>query len=179
MSTMVHVDPLYGCWMAQDRTGEDAPPPRAGLAFEGGTGFLLSRAGALARRSWTQMLTERGLSPHQYGMLMALGELRHPCGQQQLSELIGIDPRNAVPIVDVLVDKGLLGREIDPNDRRRRLLALTTAGRDMVHDLTTTGAHIETRFLQALDPDDRKELHRILLALLAPAIKQDIDQPTT
>jgi len=112
-------------------------------------------------------------------MLMALGGGRHSCGQQQLSELIGIDPRNAVPIVDALVDRGLLGSEIDPNDRRRRLLALTASGRDMVHDLTTTGAHIEARFLQALDPDDRKELHRILLALLAPAINQDIDQPAT
>lgn len=165
--------------MAQGRTAEDASPPGAGLAFEGGTGFLLSRAGSLARRSWTQMLAERGLSPHQYGMLMALGELRQPCGQQQLSELIGIDPRNAVPIVDVLVDKGLLGREIDPNDRRRRLLALTASGRAIVRDLTNTGAHIEARFLQALDPADREELHRILLALLAPAIDQDIDQPTT
>ena len=176
---MLHVDLHYDCWVAQDRARDDGPRPRQGLAFEGGTGFLLSRAGALARRSWTQMLTERGLSPHQYGMLMALGELRHPCGQQQLSELIGIDPRNAVPIIDVLVDRGLLSREIDPNDRRRRLLALTTAGRDMVHDLTNTGVHIEARFLQALDPDDRNELHRILLALLAPAINQEIDQPET
>jgi len=148
----------------------------AGLAFEGGTGFLLSRTGSLARRSWTQMLTQRGLTPHHYGMLMALGELGHPCGQQQLSDLIGIDSRNAVPIIDVLVERGLLSRDVDPTDRRRRLLALTAAGRDMVQDLTQTGAAIEDRFLQALDPTDRQELHRILLALLSPPPDPAVDR---
>ncbi len=169
---MYYDDLRYCRSMAQNRATDAGPPQRAGLAFEGGTGFLLSRTGSLARRSWTQMLTERGLTPHHYGMLMALGELGHPCGQQQLSDLIGIDSRNAVPIIDVLVDRGLLSRDVDPTDRRRRLLALTGSGHDMVRDLTETGADIEDGFLQALDPADRRELHRILLALLSPAAEQ-------
>lgn len=168
MSTIGNVDSRYGQSMAQNPEADAGQSRRTSLAFEGGTGFLLSRTGALARRSWTQMLTQRGLTPHHYGMLMALGELGHPCGQQQLSDLIGIDSRNAVPIIDVLVDRDLLSRDIDPTDRRRRLLALTAAGRDMVQDLTKTGAAIEDRFLQALDPADRQELHRILLVLLSP-----------
>lgn len=121
------------------------------------------------------MLAERGLTPHHYGMLMALGELGHACGQQQLSELIGIDARNAVPILDVLVDRGLLTREVDPTDRRRRLLTLTAPGHEMVQDLTETGAQIEARFLQALTPIDRKELRRILMALFSPAADQEAD----
>jgi len=107
-----------------------------------------------------------------YGVLMALGELGRPCGQKQLSELIGVDPRNVVPIIDALVDRGLLVREVDPSDRRRRVLALTGPGHDMVRDLTETGAAIEARFLQALDPTDQKELHRILIALLPSAGKE-------
>lgn len=168
MSIMGHADPHYDRSVVQDPAGDDRPPPREAFAFEGGTGFLLSRSGSLARRSWTQMLAERALTPHHYGMLMALGELGDARGQQQLSELIGIDSRNAVPIIDVLVDRGLLTREVDPSDRRRRLLTLTASGRDMVRDLTQTGAQIEARFLQALTPIDRKELHRILLELLNP-----------
>ncbi len=136
------------------------------LAFEGGTGYLLARTGSAARQRWARMLANRGLTPHHYGMLMTLDE-RGPSGQQRLSELIGIDPRNAVPVVDGLAGRGLLTRELDPGDRRRRVLTLTETGRDMVHELTETGAEIEAEFLRALNPADQQELHRMLLALLA------------
>lgn len=165
--------------MIGDREGDSGRPGSEGLAFEGGIGFLLSRTGSLARRSWTRMLVERALTPHHYGMLMALGEMGGACGQQRLSELIGIDSRNAVPIIDGLVERGLLSREVDPTDRRRRMLALTAAGHDVVRDLTESGADIEGRFLRALPPADRKELHRILLALLAPAADPDDDRRAT
>lgn len=140
----------------------------AALAFEGSTGYLLSRTGSVARRSWARMLAERGLTPHHYGMLMALAE-RGPVGQQQLSELVGIDPRNAVPVIDGLADRGLLVRQVHATDRRRRVLALTAAGRTLVRDLTRTGDRIERHFLRALDPADRAELHRMLLVLLGSA----------
>ncbi len=159
----------YDLSVAQNREADGEASSRTGLAFEGSTGFLLSRTGSLARRSWTRMLAERDLTPHHYGMLMALGELGRPCGQQRLSDLIGIDSRNIVPIIDVLVDRGLLIREVDPTDRRRRVLALTDSGHDVVRDLTETGAEIEARFLQALTSADQKQLHRILVALLSSA----------
>lgn len=112
------------------------------------------------------MLAERGLTPHHYGLLMALAELG-PLGQQRLSELAGIDPRNAVPVIDGLAERGLLVRDVHPGDRRRRVLALTDRGGDVVADLTQTGAQMERRFLRALDPADQAELHRMLLRLLA------------
>lgn len=145
-----------------------ARPPGRGLAFEGGTGYLLSLTGSVARRSWSRMLAERGLTPHHYGMLLALNELG-AVGQQRLSELIGIDPRNAVPLVDALAGAGLLVREVDAGDRRRRVLALTDSGRDMAGDLVRTGAAIEQHFFRALDAAEQAELHRMLLRLLSSA----------
>lgn len=150
--------------MSQDP--ERAESDADGLAFEGGTGFLLSRTGSLARRSWAQMLAERDLTPHQYGTLMTLAEAG-PIGQQRLSALIGIDARNVVPIIDGLVDRGLLSRTMDPTDRRRRVLALTDTGRGMVADLTETGSGIERHFLRALNPAQQSALRQILLTLLA------------
>ncbi len=161
---MLYVE-LHYAGKVENRVGGDADKPGRGLSFARGTAFLLSRAGSLARRSWTQMLTERELTPHQYGVLMALGELDRPCSQHQLSDLIGIDSRNAVPIMDALVSRALLTREIDAEDRRRRLLALTQDGLTMVTDLITAGASIEARFFSPLSRTDQAELHRILLTL--------------
>lgn len=138
------------------------------LAFEGGTGYLLSRIGSRARSNWARMLADRDLTPHHYGVLMVLDEVGGT-GQQRLSALIGIDPRNAVPIIDGLAERGLLAREVDPADRRRRVLGLTSAGRAMVRDLAEAGAGLEGRFLRALEPREQLALHRMLLTLLASA----------
>jgi DNA-binding MarR family transcriptional regulator len=144
------------------------------LAFEGSTGYLLSRAGSLARRSWTKMLGDRDLTPHHYGVLMALNEAG-PTGQQRLSSLIRVDPRNLVPIIDGLADRKLLTRQLDPTDRRRRVLILTEAGQAMVDDLTESGADMEQHFLRALKPAEQAALHRMLLAILATTAEESAE----
>jgi DNA-binding MarR family transcriptional regulator len=105
------------------------------------------------------------VSPSQYGVLMALGEAG-PLGQQHLAELVGVDPRNAVPIIDALAEQGLVHREVDPADRRRRVLDLTARGREVVGELASVGAEIERDLLSPLTPAEQATLRRMLLALL-------------
>jgi DNA-binding MarR family transcriptional regulator len=136
-----------------------------GLAFQRGNWYLLYKAGTLARQRWAAMMAEFQLSPGQYGALMALGEAG-PLGQQRLAELIGVDPRNAVPIVDALAEQGLVSREIDPSDRRRRVLELTARGQAVAGSLAFVAAEIETDLLRPLAPGEQAALRRMLLALL-------------
>src|ERR1700732_4519984 len=81
------------------------------------TGYLLARLGMESRRGWGQMLGEHGLIPHQFGVLMTLARLK-AVSQQQLSRPVGVDPRNGVPIVGSLQQRGLIERRLDPADRR-------------------------------------------------------------
>lgn len=135
-----------------------------GPAFEQGTGFLLSRVGAMARQRWGRMLAELDLTPHHYGMLMILGE-QGSVGPVDLSTSVGIDPRNAVPIVDGLIERGLLVRTEHPTDRRRRVLTLTPHGRETTAELVRAGAEIESRFLEPLSRQQQQTLNRLLTAL--------------
>ena len=148
---------------------EPARDPNAalpcGLSFQRGNWYLLYKAGQLARQRWNAMLAQLNLSPTQYGALMAVAEAGR-LGQHRLAELIGVDPRNAVPIIDALAEQGLVSREVDPSDRRRRLLELTTSGRAMADNLASVAAEIETDLLGALDPAEQASLRRMLLALL-------------
>jgi DNA-binding MarR family transcriptional regulator len=138
-------------------------PPAA--PFETATGFLLARLGSLAERSWTEMLGQFKLTAHHHGVLLIL-RAHSPLGQQELGRMIGVDPRNVVPILDGLVDQGLLDRQTDPIDRRRRILSLTPKGQATADRLATAANAIEEQFLQALDQQDNVELNRILLHLL-------------
>lgn len=134
------------------------------LSFETGTGYLLARLGSLAERSWTGMLRRHNLTPTQNAVLLALRE-RGALGQQALSHLIAVDPRNIVPILDGLADQQLIDRHIDPADRRRRVINLTETGRTTANELAKSAMDIETEFLHGLDHTDRAELNRLLRAL--------------
>jgi MarR family transcriptional regulator, temperature-dependent positive regulator of motility len=146
----------------------DNVPASRSLRFQGGTGYLLAIAGAASRRRWVEMLAQFDVTPSQFKVIMSLDETGS-VGQRQLAEMIGIDARNCVPIVDSLVDRDLLSREIDSTDRRRRALSLTAKGRRLAQALESVNAETETKLLSTLSSKERVALRHILTTILESA----------
>ncbi|MER7756710.1 MarR family winged helix-turn-helix transcriptional regulator [Kitasatospora sp. NPDC097643] len=141
-------------------------------AFERGTGFLLARLGSLTARSWTAFLGEHRLSQGQYAVLVALD--RHGVvGQRRLAELIAVDARNLVPVLDQLVDRRLVERRPHDTDRRRRVVTLTEEGSTLVGALAVAAAEEQDRFLHALPEAEREQLNRLLQRLYAAHVPAD------
>jgi DNA-binding MarR family transcriptional regulator len=92
--------------------------------------------------------------------------------QRRLSQLVGIDPRNAVPLLDLLQQRGLIERTGDPADRRRRAIALTPAGQKMLKELRQAADAVEADMLKGLDDHQQASLHRLLLTLFETTIGQ-------
>ncbi len=151
--------------MASEAESKTALPLVGSLAFQASTWYLLARTGAVAYQRWADMLARLKVTPSQYKVVMALGETG-PLGQQRLAELVGIDPRNAVPIIETLVEQSLVRRQVDPADRRRRVLQLTAKGQRLADKLASIGDNIERDFLHPLAPTDQPRLQSMLLALL-------------
>ncbi|MEV5711373.1 MarR family winged helix-turn-helix transcriptional regulator [Actinoallomurus sp. NPDC052274] len=137
-----------------------AAPPE----LRASTGYLLTRLGAESRRRWARMLAAHGMTPHHYGALMTLENVK-VTHQQHLAELIGVDPRNAVSVVDFLERQGLIERTRDPADRRRHAIRLTADGRTTVETLRRAGEGIERDMLDGLTGDERFALHTLLQRL--------------
>jgi DNA-binding MarR family transcriptional regulator len=55
-----------------------------------------------------------------------------PLSLSGLAEATGVDAPYATLIVDSLEERGLVERQPDPADRRRKLVSLTPAGREAV-----------------------------------------------
>lgn len=136
--------------------------------FQNGTAYLLAMTGAASRRRWVEGLTRLNVTPSQFKVIMSLHEA-DSLGQRQLADLIGIDPRNCVPIIDSLVEVGLVSRQIDHTDRRRRDLCLTKKGRQLATELESVNAEIEATLMRLLDSTDRTALHRMLTTILGAA----------
>jgi MarR family transcriptional regulator, lower aerobic nicotinate degradation pathway regulator len=168
--SMMGYDPA----MAQEAIPAASAKPAGGGPAEpadltSSTGYLLARLGAESRRRWARMLADHGLTPHHFGMLMTLDHLG-VAHQRRLSELVGIDPRNAVPLLDLLQQRGLIERTGDPADRRRRAIGLTPAGHKMLKELRQTADAVEATMLKGLDGHQQATLHRLLLTLFEATI---------
>src|SRR3954471_6061216 len=68
-----------------------------------------------------------GLSPVDYAVLGSLDDAPG-IDQRRLASRIGIDPVSAHHLVERLENRGLIDRQVDPADRRARILRLTAEG---------------------------------------------------
>lgn len=126
----------------------------------------MARVGADSRRRWARTLAEQDLTPHHYSALIALDQIG-AMSQQQLSQLVGIDPRNTVPVIDQLQDRGLLERRPDPTDRRRHAVTLTATGEVLLAELRHAADNAEDQLLAPLTSSQRSTLQRLLTKLFA------------
>ena len=91
-----------------------------------------------------------------------LFQLRHgPMTLTELANANGVDAPYATLIVDKLEAHGLVERQPHPDDRRRKLVMLTTAGRDAI---ATADAILlrPPRSLEALKAEELRQLIRLL-----------------
>ena len=134
------------------------------MPFEGGTSFLLSACGSEVRKRWARMLADHGLTPHHFALLQVLEHIGE-ASQKELATAIGIDPRNAPPLLDLLDSRDLIHRADSAEDRRRQVIELTALGRSIVGFLQKTGQEIEDDYFAPLDADEQGQLRRLLLRL--------------
>lgn len=130
-------------------------------------GFLLAALGQESRRQWMEHISRWDLGwPHQsiLGALLSLGD-EGTASQKRLSEFVGIDPRNLVPLLDVLEKRRLVERIANPRDRRTSGVKLTEAGVSLARELRAAAVELERSFFARLSQDEQHLLHQLLLKL--------------
>jgi DNA-binding MarR family transcriptional regulator len=114
----------------------------------------------------------RRANPELLGMdlrlLMALSYLGDHDGapQQELVDALCMDAKNVVLLLNELEDIGYLVRRRDHEDRRRHRVHITEAGREAMGRARDHMDAIENEVLQALDPDERAALLKLLTRAL-------------
>ena len=94
--------------------------------------------------------------------LMVLGQFA-PLNARQLSRLMDINPGTISVYVQRLVNKGLVQRERDQEDRRNWWLSLTESGQAAFEALIAGAVEYTRDFLSALDEAEQENLHQLLL----------------
>jgi DNA-binding MarR family transcriptional regulator len=147
--------------------GEMAPPPASdqGPPRDGGVAFLLAQIGAHAAAAFAERIRPLGLTPPQAGVLRRLAQVP---GQSQrgLADALGMHAPRLVALIDELEERGLVGRERDPDDRRNYAISLTYGGRRALAGLNRVAREHELAVTASLTDEERAQL-RLLLARVA------------
>lgn len=126
-------------------------------------GHLVRRFQQIAAAIFHAEVSEAGfdLTPVQYAALVRVGT--HPeIDQATLAGLIAYDRTTITGVVDRLVQKGLLSRQVSAKDRRARVLRLTEEGAEVLRILQPTVEHAQDVMLSGLTQDETSEFMRLL-----------------
>ena len=121
-------------------------------------------------KSFSRHLQPLDITPTLYSILVLIQDNPH-CRQTDLSQMLKMHQPNLVDRVNVLVERGLITRRADPNDRRAYVLQLTFAGTHFMEKLAAAHeAHIKE--VKAFLSEER---YQAILEVLPPA---DVDWPS-
>jgi MarR family transcriptional regulator, lower aerobic nicotinate degradation pathway regulator len=126
-------------------------------------GFLIRVAMQRHTAIFTSRMTE-ALTQTQFAALAKLHEMG-PCSQNHLGRLIYLDAATIKGVVDRLAARGFLTALNDPNDRRRRAVALTDKGRRVTEEAIKIAGEITAATLAPLTADEQRMLARLLKKL--------------
>ena len=105
-----------------------------------------------------------GLTQTQFAALAKLYEVG-PCSQNHLGRLIYLDAATIKGVVDRLRKRGFVTAMPDPNDRRRRAVALSDHGHAVTEEAVKVAAEITAATLAPLSPDEQKVGGKLLRKL--------------
>ncbi|MFI8997812.1 MarR family winged helix-turn-helix transcriptional regulator [Streptomyces sp. NPDC053542] len=97
------------------------------------------------------------ITPPQYAVLLTVRE-RPGIDQSRLGERTGIDRATLVPLLHRLEERGLLARETDMTNRRRKQLTLTDEGRRTTERLGPLADEVDEAALGGMPPEQRTAL---------------------
>src|SRR6516162_3138277 len=125
--------------------------------------YLIKQFELAVRARLDSLLRPAGLTALQYSALTVLE--RHPdLSAAQLARNSFVTNQSMADMITALEGRGLIERHRDQADRRRLVVALTSAGRELLDDYRDQVAALENRMLAGLGSDEISQLRRSLHA---------------
>ena len=115
---------------------------------------------------------ELNMSTPQLKALLLISE-EEAIRMRELARKLGGSFSNATVLVDRLVERGLVERMMEPQDRRVVLVHATEDGRLLIEQLVTSWRSLTQSLLEGLSPDDLETVRKALGILVGAAQARD------
>jgi DNA-binding MarR family transcriptional regulator len=128
-------------------------------------GMLIAAARRRIKQAVVARVAGRRLTAQQFWILIALGE--HPgISQAMLAGRVRADAPTVSRTLALLVARRLVRTDLDPADRRRTRVFLTSAGERLASEVAPVARHIREAVVQGMTPAEiaalREGLRRVI-----------------
>jgi DNA-binding MarR family transcriptional regulator len=144
-----------------DPLNSDSPESDPVYVVEQQAGHLLRRAHQRHAAIFQELIGDSQLTTLQFAALVRLRDLGG-VSQNQLGRLTAMDAATMQGVIKRLADRGLIARRPDPDDRRRLVLSLSDAGRELVTNVVANGIRITEKTLAPLSAAEQKMFLQLL-----------------
>lgn len=134
--------------------------PQVPYCLDGQVGFLLRQSHQRHATIFARMMIE-GMTPTQWAALSKIAETG-PLSQNLLGRNTAMDAATIKGVVDRLVSRGLVEARAMPSDNRRKEIALTQRGQDVVRAAAPIAHDISRETLASLSASEQQVFLRLL-----------------
>ncbi|MBT8386011.1 MAG: MarR family transcriptional regulator [Ignavibacteria bacterium] len=104
-----------------------------------------------------RLAEEHGLYQAEFKCLRLFGSDEN-LNNKEIAKRMNLSPSRLTRIIDGLVQKGYMKREIDHTDRRNMRVSLSKRGKTLTHNLAKAFVDIHSEILQDIDAPQHKSL---------------------
>ncbi len=126
--------------------------------------FTINDVARLLRTHADQKASQFGMTRAQWAVLARI-ERNQGLKQNELAEMLDLQPITLTRLIDRLCESGLIERRACPRDRRAKLLFLTPAAQPVLDRLFLLGGELMHTVLAGLDEPARRQLLAHLAAM--------------
>lgn len=154
----VHI--LYVHVKFKNRNGDDV------LKIQQSLGYILNTSARLIRRTLDMQLKSYDITTSQWAVLKLLS-VENNLSQAEIAEKTNTDRATCGTIIDKLISKGLIQKELSENDRRSYIVKILPPTVAMVNKVTSLAENANHQALQGLSDDDIDILIKCLNTIIA------------
>ena len=133
--------------------------------FKAYFGYCLYKSAMRFRAAMDTALVQVKMLTPQLGILRLIAEIG-PQSQQDIGDMLGIDKTSMVKFIDGLQNQKMVTRKAHSQDRRIKMIEITSKGRKMLELAATLRNKVETEFLAPLSEKECRMLKLIMPKLL-------------
>lgn len=117
-------------------------------------------------------LKDLGMSQATWVAVAAIARNEQPLSQSELAQELGVESATVVPLINKLVEQGLVERILTERDKRKRLLIATDKGMAVFHQVKKVADELREEILTAITPQEQQQTYDVLTKLLREVEKK-------
>ena len=125
-------------------------------------GRYISRLAGYLRKNLDSFAARQGITPAEGRTLQYIAAQKRDLCQKDIEDEYGMRPASASQLLQGMESAGLIRRETDPQDRRRKRLVITPEREESAAQMLADIEWMEERLIEGIEPEKLEVMDKML-----------------